>query len=107
MSKSNAVTARKYYLDWIHVLVIYILIPLHVSVSFSPIRKGYVYTVSPADSFLYVFISVVYNRTGLRLYIGLNPLWFYKLVCIFLSAVFYLFAEISFLESYAVLCLSL
>lgn len=47
---------RKYYFDWLRVLVVLLIIPHHVAVTYSHIGKGYVYTEEPINS-LYYFIQ--------------------------------------------------
>ncbi len=47
---------RKYYLDWLRVIVVILIIPHHVALTYSHIGKGYVYTKEPINS-LYYFIQ--------------------------------------------------
>lgn len=47
---------RKYFLDWLRVLVVLLIIPHHVALTYSHIGKGYVYTSIKVDS-LYYFIQ--------------------------------------------------
>lgn len=47
---------RRYYFDWLRVLVVLLIIPHHVALTYSHIGKGYVYTEEPVNS-LYYFIQ--------------------------------------------------
>ncbi len=58
---------RKYYIDWVRIIVVLILIPFHTAVSFSHIGKGYVYTPEPVNSALYIFISDFFNLWFMRM----------------------------------------
>ena len=64
---STITTKRKYYLDWLRNSIVIILIPFHTAVSFSHIGKGYIYTATPDNSYLYIFISDFFNLWIMRL----------------------------------------
>lgn len=59
---------RKYYLDWLRVIVVLLLIPHHAALTFSHIGNGYVYTKEVVDSLYYIIQSDFLN------------LWFMKLL---------------------------
>ncbi len=41
---------RLYFMDWLRVIVVILIIPYHVAVTFSHIGNGYIYTDEPVKS---------------------------------------------------------
>lgn len=74
MSNVIQKSERMYFLDWLRVIVVLLIIPHHVALTFSHIGKGYIYTKEPVESLYYFIQSDFLN------------LWFMKLL-FFISGV--------------------
>lgn len=58
---------RFYFMDWLRIVVVILIIPHHVAVSFSHIGSGYVYTDVPVRSLYYFIQSDFLNLWFMRL----------------------------------------
>lgn len=58
---------RKYYMDWLRIIVVLLIIPHHVALTFSHVGKGYIYTQEPVNSIYYLVQSDFLNLWFMRL----------------------------------------
>jgi len=73
--------SRKYYFDWLRVIVVLLIIPHHAALTYSHIGKGYVYTKEPIQSLYYFiqsdflnvwFMIILFFISGLSAYYSLS-----------------------------------
>lgn len=81
MSNTIKTNNRMYYMDWLRIVVVILVIPHHVALTFSHIGKGYIYTNEPVNSIYYFiqsdflnlwFMRLLFFISGVSAYFALN-----------------------------------